>query len=51
MIHREIGTASNIKAKSTRKKVLKALNKANKQLSSMEMPENGFFLFAAYDGV
>jgi len=45
-IARELGTASNIKSKKTRKKVLKAL----KRILKVDMQPN-MVIFAAHDGV
>jgi peptide subunit release factor 1 (eRF1) len=45
---REASTAMNIKDSDTRKKVLKALGKAKREVSEHKV-ENGYCLFAAYD--
>jgi peptide subunit release factor 1 (eRF1) len=49
-LRRECNTASNIKDNNTRKKVLKALNKLIVEVSQT-LVEDGYLMFAAYDGV
>ena len=49
MIVREMNTASNIKSKSTRKGVLKALKKIDGLLSVVKNPKNGIIIFASND--
>jgi len=47
---REASTAMNIKDSDTRKKVLKALSKAKREVSENKV-ENGYCLFSAFDDV
>jgi peptide subunit release factor 1 (eRF1) len=49
-IRKESATASKIRDKGTRKKVLKALKRLLHELSLLTVG-NGFIAFAAYDGV
>jgi peptide subunit release factor 1 (eRF1) len=51
MAFKELQTASNIKDKKTRKNVQKTLNKIIHYLKSLEVPKNGIFIFASYDGL
>jgi peptide subunit release factor 1 (eRF1) len=49
-VRKESANARNIRDKDTRKKVLKALNKLLHRLFLLKVG-NGFFAFAAHDGV
>jgi peptide subunit release factor 1 (eRF1) len=51
MIQREISTAINIKDKSTRDKVIKALSRIPHTLQDKPDTSKGLFIFSAYDGI
>jgi peptide subunit release factor 1 (eRF1) len=51
MIQREISTASNIKDKNTKDKVIKALSRVVKLFQGKLDTSKGLFIFSAYDGI